>query len=83
MLTKGFLKVGGKSTIIQIWEKSRKTKVRYFNCQKEGHLAKAYKNMKICGYCTRKSHYIHNKYHFRIPKCVHYGGFHRTKDYKY
>ena len=82
MLAKGFLEVGGESATTQIWEERGKTEPRCFNCQKQGHLAKACKVMKVCGYCAGEGHH-HGECHSSTPKCAHCGGSHRAKDHKH
>lgn len=63
--------------------KIEKSEQRCFNCQKQKDLAKAYKNMKVCGYHTKKDHY-HNECHSSTStKYAHSGGSYKTKDPKY
>lgn len=81
MLARGFIKVGGESTTIQIWEEKGKGEQRCFNCQKQGHLARTCKKNTVCGNCAEVGHH-HQDCLAIIPKCTKYGGNHRAKDHK-
>lgn len=39
LLARGFLELERENGITQAWKKRNKAEQRYFNCQKQGHLA--------------------------------------------
>lgn len=81
MLAKGFMEVGGESATTQVWEERGKGEQRCFNCQKQGHLARACKEQIVCGNCAEIGHH-HRDCTSSLPKCTKCGGNHRAKDHK-
>lgn len=80
ILARDFLEVGGESATTQAWKDRSKAEQRCFNCQKQGHLARACKEATICGNCALIGHH-HKNCLTSTPQCPKCGGNYQAKDH--